>query len=100
MQDENELGADALYKLTFALCHTYVSATRSISIPAPVQYAHLAAFRARHHLIASCAEDVLFANGRKGGWAKMTDHEKKGMVDHMNNKIDVHYLVKSRMYFI
>ena len=50
--DENNLDADILYNLTFHLCHTYAPATRSISIPAPIQYAHLSAKRTRHHLLS------------------------------------------------
>eukprot|EP00112_Aurelia_sp_Birch-Aquarium-sp1_P007218 Seg1786.3 transcript_id=Seg1786.3/GoldUCD/mRNA.D3Y31 product="Protein argonaute-2" protein_id=Seg1786.3/GoldUCD/D3Y31 len=48
--DDNELTPDELHQLTFLLCHTYVRCTRSVSIPAPAYYAHLAAFRARFHI--------------------------------------------------
>ena len=36
--------------LTYALCYTYARCTRSISIPAPVKYADLLAFRATYYL--------------------------------------------------
>lgn len=48
--DDNQLMADELQKLTYMLCHTYVRCTRSVSIPSPAYYAHLAAFRARYYL--------------------------------------------------
>ncbi|XP_076337070.1 protein argonaute-2-like isoform X2 [Tachypleus tridentatus] len=48
--DDNNFSADELQKLTYYLCHTYVRCTRSISIPAPVMYAHLAAYRARLYI--------------------------------------------------
>ncbi|RWS10056.1 Protein argonaute-3-like protein, partial [Dinothrombium tinctorium] len=50
LKDENQFTADELYKLTYFLCHTYSNASRAISIPAPVKYADLAAFRAREHI--------------------------------------------------
>ncbi|KAI0990300.1 hypothetical protein GJ496_004363 [Pomphorhynchus laevis] len=49
--DDNKLQPDDLQAVTYQLCHTYVRCTRSVSIPAPAYYAHLVAFRARHHLI-------------------------------------------------
>ncbi|KAG4079208.1 hypothetical protein HA402_004583 [Bradysia odoriphaga] len=49
--DDNEFTSDEVQRLTYQLCHTYARCTRSISIPAPVYYAHLAAFRARIHLV-------------------------------------------------
>jgi len=36
--------------LTYALCYTYARCTRSVSIPAPVKYADLLAFRATYYL--------------------------------------------------
>ena len=47
--DENNLSADSLQKLTFYLCHLYSRCERSVSLPAPTYYSHLAAFRAREH---------------------------------------------------
>ncbi|EMD38649.1 hypothetical protein CERSUDRAFT_113827 [Gelatoporia subvermispora B] len=37
--DENEMSADDLQELSFALCHVYASATSAVSIPAPIYYA-------------------------------------------------------------
>ena len=51
--DEHGFTADEIYLLTYFLCHTYVKSTRSISIPSPVKYADLTAFRSRIHLKAS-----------------------------------------------
>ncbi|KAF8788013.1 protein argonaute-4-like [Argiope bruennichi] len=56
LEDDNDFTADDLQKLTYYLCHTYVRCTKSISSPAPVQYAHLAAFRARQHLLTTMDE--------------------------------------------
>lgn len=54
--DDNNFSADDLQTLTYYLCHTYVRCTRSISIPCPVMYAHLAAYRAKQYLIAKTEE--------------------------------------------
>ncbi|CAE6431878.1 unnamed protein product [Rhizoctonia solani] len=50
VHDDNSFTPDALQKLTFALCHVYARATRSVSIPPPVYYADIVCGRARHHL--------------------------------------------------
>jgi len=47
--DENKFTADGLQSLTYTLCHVYVRATRSVSIPAPVYYAKIVCGRSRHH---------------------------------------------------
>nr|XP_040574527.1 LOW QUALITY PROTEIN: protein argonaute-2-like [Lepeophtheirus salmonis] len=47
--DDNNLSMDLLQTLTYYLCHLYSRCERSVSYPAPTYYAHLAAFRARHH---------------------------------------------------
>ncbi|PPQ95875.1 hypothetical protein CVT26_015567 [Gymnopilus dilepis] len=39
--DENKFSADTMQSLSFALCHVYARATRSVSIPAPVYCAYL-----------------------------------------------------------
>ncbi|KAF8914444.1 argonaute-like protein [Gymnopilus junonius] len=47
--DENKFSADAMQSLSFALCHVYARATRSVSIPAPVYYADIVCARAKNH---------------------------------------------------
>ncbi|KDQ12775.1 hypothetical protein BOTBODRAFT_112494 [Botryobasidium botryosum FD-172 SS1] len=47
--DENNFTPDAIQQLSFALCHVYARATRSVSIPAPVYYADIVCARAKHH---------------------------------------------------
>lgn len=49
LHDENGLSADGLQMLSFALCHVYARATRSVSIPAPVYYADIVCSRAKNH---------------------------------------------------
>ncbi|KAI0766861.1 argonaute-like protein [Trametes elegans] len=49
LYDDNRFTADNLQALSFALCHVYARATRSVSIPAPVYYADIVCARARNH---------------------------------------------------
>ncbi|KAG9088958.1 hypothetical protein FRC06_001770, partial [Ceratobasidium sp. 370] len=48
LHDENNFTPDSLQALSFALCHV-ARATRSVSIPAPVYYAHIVCGRAGNH---------------------------------------------------
>jgi len=50
IHDDNEFSSDDFQKLTYYLCHTFVRCTKSISCPAPVRYAHLAAMHTRLYL--------------------------------------------------
>ncbi|EOD05478.1 hypothetical protein EMIHUDRAFT_414846 [Emiliania huxleyi CCMP1516] len=47
--DEANLTADQVHDFTFELCHVYQRATKVVSCPAPVYYAHLAAFQAQYN---------------------------------------------------
>ncbi|KAG9100456.1 hypothetical protein FRC06_004126 [Ceratobasidium sp. 370] len=49
LHDENKFTPDSLQALSFALCHVYARATRSVSIPAPVYYADIVCERAKNH---------------------------------------------------
>ncbi|XP_006458774.1 argonaute-like protein [Agaricus bisporus var. bisporus H97] len=49
LYDENKFNADTMQSLSFALCHVYARATRSVSIPAPVYYADIVCARGKHH---------------------------------------------------
>ncbi|KFM66048.1 Protein argonaute-4, partial [Stegodyphus mimosarum] len=49
LHDDNRFTADDLQQLCHFLCHSYIRCTRSVSIPAPVLYADLAAARAKKY---------------------------------------------------
>jgi len=49
LYDDNNLTADTMQALSFALCHVYAGSTRSVSIPAPVYYADKVCARAKIH---------------------------------------------------
>ena len=50
VHDDKNHSPDEIYKVCYYLCHTYARCPRSVSIPAPAYYAHLAAFRAKEHI--------------------------------------------------
>ncbi|CAL4122400.1 unnamed protein product, partial [Meganyctiphanes norvegica] len=56
--DDNDLDMNNLQTMTYALCHLYSRCTRSVSIPTPAYYAHLAAFRAKVHIEDICASET------------------------------------------
>ncbi|CAL1278354.1 unnamed protein product [Larinioides sclopetarius] len=80
--------------MTYSLCHTYIRCTKSISLPAPVQYADLAAYRARRHLTSPLTE--LEARGKiKGGNNMMFNIE----IQEVQKIIDVLDCMKDTMYY-
>jgi eukaryotic translation initiation factor 2C len=50
LHDDNKLSSDTIQQLTFQMAHLYARCPRSVSLPAPVLYAKLAAQRAREHM--------------------------------------------------
>ncbi|XP_055348778.1 protein argonaute-4-like [Paramacrobiotus metropolitanus] len=50
LYDDSRLTADQIQLFSFYLSFVFARCNRSVSIPTPVYYAHLAAFRARYHL--------------------------------------------------
>ncbi|XP_078383849.1 protein argonaute-2-like [Oculina patagonica] len=83
LYDDNGFTADSLQQLTYQLCHVYARCTRSVSMPAPAYYAHLVAFRARHHV----------TNGGNGRGGHTVDLEKSAKAIEVNAKM------KGAMYF-
>ena len=69
--DENNFGADAIQRLTFALSHLYSRCTRSVSLVPPVYYAHLAA--ARGAAYAKAAESSETSSSVSGASAMDTE---------------------------
>ncbi|XP_037792241.1 protein argonaute-4-like [Penaeus monodon] len=49
---------DVLEELTYAMCHLYSRCTRSVSIPTPAYYAHLAAYRGKVHIQDICCSET------------------------------------------
>lgn len=90
--DENNISSDDMQAIAYYLCHTFSRCTRAVSIPAPVYYAHLACFRARHHAHAffSSTDQSLGSTMSRGG--APTDVELQAAAT-------VHSNLSNRMYF-
>ncbi len=97
LYDENKFVADELHELTYYLCHTYARCTRSVSIPSPVYYAHLAAQYHRRHIIGSGNDSETDSSG-----SSPNVRIAKRIVanfDNLSDKINVRVDRKSSMYF-
>ncbi|UJR08589.1 hypothetical protein I4U23_012848 [Adineta vaga] len=67
LYDEIGFSSDEIQSLTYYLCHSDVRCTKAVSVPAPVHYAHLAAYQSRD------AES--FENDRKSTAGDFDDDE-------------------------
>lgn len=64
--NESNLTVDQLISISYMLCHIYARSTRSVSIPAPVYYAHIAASRAKNHYDPSQDISTTHSQGTAG----------------------------------
>ena len=62
LENDAHLTPDELQRFSFDLCHLYARATKIVSRPAPVYYAHRAAFLAQYYN-DNYREDNLFEVG-------------------------------------
>lgn len=93
--DQNNFGADDLQKMTYYLCCVYAKCARSISIPAPVMYAHLAAYRARVHVATSASSET----GSNNSYESAGEYIRPRQLDEYNKKVKVAVGAKNFMYF-
>lgn len=92
--DDNKLSADDLQELTYQLCHTYVRCTRSVSVPAPVYYAHLVACRARFHLAENQPESSVVDSVYSTASSEITATKQQ-----MADAVKVHPETDAVMYY-
>ncbi|KAJ7490839.1 argonaute-like protein [Mycena latifolia] len=90
LYDENNLTADTMQALSFALCHVYAGSTRSVSIPAPVYYADTVCARAKIHF-----DPLGLGNWSESGTTDATDNLEAFKRDYL----PLHKDQTSRMYF-
>ncbi|XP_023216050.1 protein argonaute-2-like, partial [Centruroides sculpturatus] len=94
--DDNNFTADELQTLSYYLCHTYVRCTRSISIPCPVMYAHLAAYRAKQHLLARWED-----GGRNNDSNSNLNLSNEQLLDNsFKYSVEVDRKITNTMYFV
>lgn len=97
LYDDSNYRPEELQLFSYYLCHVYARCLRSVSIPAPVYYAHLCAFRARYHLGDGSMQgsDTASYHGGRGGAAL----DDEAWLKRLNEEISVQDDVKSAMYF-
>ncbi|CAF4903023.1 unnamed protein product [Rotaria sp. Silwood1] len=59
LHDENEFSSNDIQQLTYWLCHTDARCSKSVSIPAPVHYAHLAAYASHVYEFDHDGDEIL-----------------------------------------
>ncbi|XP_067145126.1 protein argonaute-2-like [Centruroides vittatus] len=91
--DDNDFNADELQVLTYYLCHTYARCTRSISIPCPVMYADLVAYRAKQYLVNKI-------EGTSSSGSEWSEHEEIVIEESIKEAIKVVDEIENRMYFV
>ncbi|KAL3236884.1 hypothetical protein MRX96_022138 [Rhipicephalus microplus] len=91
--DDSDFSADDLQKLSFYLCHTYARCSRSVSIPAPVYYAHLAAYRAKNHVISKVDVSSSSSDSSGGSADSITTSQYVQAVKVLDN-------LQTAMYFV
>ncbi|KAF9454403.1 argonaute-like protein [Macrolepiota fuliginosa MF-IS2] len=87
------LSADSLQSLSFSLCHIFARATRSVSIPAPVYYAHLVCKRAKNHYDPRMGSDT--ASSSVGGRGNLQDLSERFRPLHENQAGNMYFMVRS-----
>uniref|UniRef100_A0A5S6Q8F1 Piwi domain-containing protein n=1 Tax=Trichuris muris TaxID=70415 RepID=A0A5S6Q8F1_TRIMR len=90
LYDDNNLNSDAVQSIAYYLCHLFGRCTRSVSIPAPVYFAHLACYRARQHCYTLTGSDESFGARRKT--------KEPSSVD-LTRAVTVHDNIRCSMYF-
>jgi eukaryotic translation initiation factor 2C len=70
--NEGKYTMPELEQLMFYFSHLYQRCSRSVSIPAPAYYAHLAAYRARFYLPRGAFSDTESQSSRSSGGRKST----------------------------
>ena len=79
--DENNFNADSLQALTYQLCHTYAKATKAVSIPAPVYYAHWVAKRAAMSATFKDDDSSSISSGSSGDLEKWDEMRKPMLIE-------------------
>jgi eukaryotic translation initiation factor 2C len=89
--DDARLSADELQQFTFQMCHMYGRATKIVSRPAPVYYAHLAAYHASFYKKGYKEDGDAWevATVSSGGSDKST-----------SSCVEVHDTLKNRLHYV
>ncbi|KFM73228.1 Protein argonaute-2, partial [Stegodyphus mimosarum] len=77
LYDTNNFTADDLQTLAYHLCYMYVRCNRSVSIPAPVRYADLAAYRAKKYADFHIQKERESSSSSNGSISKLPDYARE-----------------------
>ncbi|XP_054165958.1 protein argonaute-2-like [Oppia nitens] len=94
LHDDHEFSFNQMERLSYQLCYSYVRSSNSISVPIPVMYAHLAAKRAKDHIIAINRQSV---NTRYLN--ETIEDREDGIAKRLNDKIKVMDSLSNQFYY-
>ncbi|KHJ48664.1 hypothetical protein D918_00966 [Trichuris suis] len=89
--DENQLDADVIQAISYYLCYLNGCVTCSISVPAPVHFAHLACQSAQQHLQHALEHEHVSETKGK---------DVSRISEVLTNAISVHENIRKTMYFV
>ncbi|XP_035227948.1 protein argonaute-4-like isoform X2 [Stegodyphus dumicola] len=92
LHDDNKFTADDLQQLCHFLCHSYIRCTRSVSIPAPVLYADLAAARAKKYADLFIDPDSASSSG--------SDSTQKSLPANVREAIESMQSFENNMFYV
>ncbi|CAF2767340.1 unnamed protein product [Rotaria sp. Silwood2] len=87
LHDENDFSSNDIQQLTYWLCHTDARCSKSVSIPAPVHYAHLAAYASAAYDFDQNDDEVQEIEDDENTSEEMTLEDIKTKVMVLNSKI-------------
>ncbi|KAG8963838.1 hypothetical protein FRC03_002522 [Tulasnella sp. 419] len=93
LHDDYGFKPDELQQLSFALCHVYARATRSVSIVAPVYYADIVCARAKTHYGPDFDPDL------SDTATELSGDDRRNAADYISNFQRLHNAMAQTMYF-
>jgi len=91
LRNGSNLEADQLQQISYALCHCYSRATRSVKIPAPVYYADLVCRRAKFHFSEAVGDIDSMS---------VSSDERRHLDYYKEQFADISDRLKDTMYFV
>ncbi|RWS24962.1 translation initiation factor 2C-like protein [Leptotrombidium deliense] len=98
--DQNNFAPDLIQMITYYMCFLYPRCTRSVSIPIPVEFAHLSAYRARHHIAEVVGSDVSSAVSVSSGGSEERRSELQEHTENLNRILRVNPNLTKRLYYL
>ncbi|KAL1236714.1 hypothetical protein TPS_09236 [Trichinella pseudospiralis] len=97
--DESNMNANTMQSITYYLCHIYGRCTRSVSIPAPVYFAHLVCARARYHVLAALNSGLVEKFSDEDSSSSSSSSKAESVKAELVKIIALHSRVKKVMYY-